>query len=98
MSDIATQCSGYADFWEAHRDRAGPLTPADVWGLREDREFQPPSRGHLRRLRRFRPEVFPAEPLREVGIDTNGARHNVNQRIQQGRAVADLCAAADRIK
>lgn len=56
------QCDQYEPFWAAHRDNWKPCTPADVWGLREDRTFQPPSKAHLKRLTRVRPVVVVARP------------------------------------
>lgn len=91
---ISTQCAGYADLWAAHRDNMRPVTPADVWGLREDRDFQPPSRAHIKRLQRVRPMVTRAEFYPH---DANGDRVRCNQRARRAAAIADLCRDADRI-
>lgn len=83
-----TQAEQYEPFWRAHRDSWKPVTPADVWGLREDRTFQPPSKGHLKRLARMRPIVTPAEKRQR---DADGARAAVNQRAAAGKRVLAAC-------
>lgn len=76
-----TQAESYADLWEHHRDRAGPVKADDVFALRDDRTFQPPSRGHLKRLQRVRPEVTPIIP--RPALD-NSRRAEVNRALAAG--------------
>lgn len=82
-----TQAESYADFWVAHRDRAGPLSPADVWGLREDREFVAPSKAHVKRLTRVRPVVTRAD----AKVPDVSARQSLAQRVRAGRQVLEAC-------
>lgn len=56
-----TQAESYADLWAQHRDHAGPVKADDVFALRDDRDFQAPSRAHLKRIERPRPMVTLAE-------------------------------------
>ena len=88
-----TQCEQYEPFWRKHRDDWRPCTPADVWGLREDREFQPPSRGHLKRLLRPRPTVTPAAPARN---EPDPVRLDLNARIKRSREVLAACGCLPR--
>ncbi len=81
------QCEQYAPFWEAHRDNWKPSTPADVWGLREDREFEPPSRAHVKRIERVRPVVVVRRPVK---VDTS-VRADLNRRVQLSKEVLKAC-------
>lgn len=88
-----TQAESYADLWAAHRDRAGPLTPDDVWGLREDRHFQPPSKGHLKRLARVRPVVTPLVARPEPD---HSRRREINRALAAASVVHEAIARAKR--
>ena len=88
-----TQAESYADLWAAHRDQVRPLSPADAWKLREDREFQPPSRAHVRRIQRSH------EPASMVATPTGpAARLAANARAKRAAAIADAVAAANRVR
>jgi hypothetical protein len=87
-----TQAESYADLWAAHRDQARPVTPADVWGLREDRHFQPPSKAHLKRLARIRPVVVVAKAKPPSAPDPVVLRHN--QAVTASMAVRAAARAA----
>lgn len=82
-----TQAESYADLWAAHRDRAGPLTPDDVYGLADDRHFQPPSKAHAKRLARLRPYTTPLVlgPTPDVT-----RRRQINEALAYGNAVTRL--------
>lgn len=81
------QCDQYAPYWEKHRDDWKPSTPADIWGLREDREFTAPSRAHIKRLERVRPEVVVARPI----VRDTTARADLNRRIRAADDVLIAC-------
>jgi hypothetical protein len=93
---ISTQCSSYADLWAAHRDRAGPLTPADVYGLAHDREFVAPSRAHIKRLQRARPYTTPAPSPRPDVLSAARIAHNV--AVSAAAPVRDAIARAKRLQ
>lgn len=82
-----TQAESYADFWSQHRDYAGPVKCDDVFALREDREYTPPSKAHLKRLARVRPEVTPAKVS---PTPDHSRRREINQAAAHGSAIAAL--------
>jgi len=82
-----TQAESYADLWTQHRDYWKPCTPDDIHGLREDREFEPPSRAHRKRLARDRPEVTVARPAPPVD---QSARLRINQASAHGARIKAL--------
>ena len=61
------------------RDNARAVRPDDVYALREAREFQAPSRAHIKRIERVRPMVLVATP-KPVS--------DVTRRIELNQAVA----------
>ena len=51
------QSEQFHEQWAYLRDNARPVVPDDVFDLRAVREFQPPSKAHVKRLERVRPTV-----------------------------------------
>lgn len=90
-----TQAEQYEPFWRQHRDYWKPCTPDDVHGLAEDRTFQPPSRAHLKRLTRERPEVTVARPRPPID---NSRRREINQAHAAARVVREAMARAKRME
>ena len=86
-----TQAESYEPFWRAHRDNWKPCTPDDVHGLAEDRTFTPPSKGHIKRIRRFRPVVTPCEPR---PVLDNSRRREINQAHVHAAGVREAIARA----
>jgi hypothetical protein len=73
-----TQAESYADLWGQHRDYAGPVKADDVFALRDDRDFQPPSRAHIKRIERARPEITLASRPR---LSDTVRRREINQAL-----------------
>lgn len=82
-----TQAESYADLWTQHRDYAGPVKCDDVFALREDREYTPPSKAHLKRLTKSRPEVSPATVSPKPD---HSRRREINQAAAHGARIAAL--------
>lgn len=66
------------------RDNARAVRPDDVYALREAREFQAPSRAHIKRLQRERLAVSPATP--KLVTDPGNRRRDINAAIAVARA------------
>lgn len=73
-----TQAESYADSWAQHRDYAGPVKADDVFALRDDRDFQAPSRAHVKRIQRERPEITLAGRPR---LSDTVRRREINQAL-----------------
>lgn len=73
------QSDQFHETWAYLRDHAKPIRPDDVADLRAVREFQPPSRAHIKRIERVRPFVLVATP-KPVS--------DVTRRIELNQAVA----------
>jgi hypothetical protein len=90
-----TQAESFEPFWRAHRDNWRACTPADVWGLREDRTFEPPSKAHTRRLTRTRPVVTAAKP--EI-LHGSTRADDLAKRIALGKSVLAACRCLPTVR
>lgn len=90
-----TQAEQYEPFWRKHRDDWRPCTPDDIHGLAEDRTFTPPSRAHLKRLARVRPEITPA--VARPAPD-HSRRREINQAHAASARVREAIARAKRLE
>jgi hypothetical protein len=78
------QSEQFHEQWAYLRDHAKPIVPDDVFDLRAVREFQPPSKAHLKRIARERPAVT---PLRDRPKLSDGQRERINSALRYGHAV-----------
>lgn len=72
------QSEQFHEVWAYLRDHAKPVVPDDVGQLAEVREQKPPSRAHVKRIKRVRPAVVAPQKFLLVGDDPAGlrAKHN----------------------
>lgn len=82
-----SQSEQFGEAWAYLRDNARPVVPDDVYYLREIRADMPPSRAHIKRLKKSRPEIVPTKPR---GTSCATARLRANEAAAHGRAIADL--------
>lgn len=81
------QSEQFHEQWAYLRDHAKPIVPDDVYDLRAVREFQPPSRAHVKRIQRVRPVVVVARPRPDV-LTADRLAHN--EAATLGLAVSRL--------
>jgi len=82
-----SQSEQFGEAWAHVRDHERPVRPDDVWFLREARADMPPSKAHLKRLAKPRPEIVRAKVLPEPD---RSRRREINQAAAHGSAIAAL--------
>lgn len=90
-----SQSEQFGEAWAYVRDHARPVIQDDVYFLDGARADMPPSKAHVRRLKRLRPEVVPDQPR---GTASHERRLHINQAAAYGRGIADLLGVRDCIK
>lgn len=83
------QSEQFHEVWAYLRDNAKPVVPDDVGQLAEVREMKAPSKAHIKRIRRARPTVTPAQKFLVVGDDPGGMRAQHNAILKRA---ADMLA------
>ena len=81
------QSDQFHEAWAQVRDYARPVLPDDVYFLDEARADAPPSRAHVKRLQRVRPEITAAQP--RVALDYT-RQQQINQAVSAGARIAAL--------
>jgi len=90
-----SQSEQFHESWSHIRDHARPVIQDDVYFLEAARADMPPSKAHVKRLTKFRPDVVP-----DKGRANSCAKRRVeiNQAAIYGRGIADLLGVREIIK
>lgn len=89
------QSDQFHEQWEVVRDKARPVVPDDVYFLAEARRDMPPSKAHVKRLLRVRPEVTPATAR---PAPDHSRRREINQAHAAARVAREAIARAKRLE
>lgn len=84
------------EVWPYMRDNAKPVTPLDAYYLAQCRTYCPPSKAHVKRLLKLRPQITKARPKIQIDQYPKLAHNDAARMGREARAVNQRAVLVER--